>query len=334
LQYTASTASTATEAIQRDQQRLETLINTCVDAKLEGEFQLKKKEFDGQQHAFYRRISSAEDQQVERLNELESKFAAAKDQINELGTKASNFELQVTDACDQHKARTSDLDERTNELDAKESHVDNMYSKVSGMIKAAETSASKMKELAKSSIATINQARSSLVESALPFLKNPVLDMVASAVHDLQFTSLSKFASVSPPTITETPKSNALESLELNEEDEPTFKSDRKQSLQKRKTPTKNQLTPSSSSGEVPSKRQRQSTVKNASDSKSKKRKAPQPKARSPFAPLNVVNTSSSPGKKASNIELLFSPAQCVPPLEKDSTVDFSARSIGVTTRS
>jgi len=73
---------------------------------------------------------------------------------------ASNFDLQVTDACDQHKARTNDLDERANELDAKASHVDNMYSKVSGMIKAAETSASKMKELAKSSVATINHARS------------------------------------------------------------------------------------------------------------------------------------------------------------------------------
>jgi hypothetical protein len=67
----------------------------------------------------------------------------------------------------------------------KKQEPDKKVSKVA-MIKAAEDTIANVSQLAVNAVAAIGKARSNLVESALPFIKNPVAKMVESFFDDLQ----------------------------------------------------------------------------------------------------------------------------------------------------
>lgn len=328
-----SQSATATDdAIWHNEKRLEALIDARVHATLKGSFDNKMKEFDDLQHAFYRRITSAEDQYSEYVKVLDSKLGDATDRIHELDLKTTNLDLQVTDAFDQHKARTNDLDERSSKLEAKASQVDKMLSKVSGMLKTVEASATTVKDLAKSSVASMNQARSVLIESALPFLKKPVLEMVSTAVQDLRFSSsfLTKAApSVSHSSVTGTPKSNGHKAFEFSDGEnslaEISVPKKSQRSRNAKTNPAVEHVTTSKSQSKPKDTVSKTETIV----SKPKKRKSPaqsSSQARSPLAPLNFTSTDN---KKARTSKILFSPVHsCVTPCNKDP-LDFSGRGIG-----
>jgi hypothetical protein len=115
----------------------------------------------------------------DRLEQFGTKEALLDDKMKQLEDVGYLLDKRLTTANDVHTERVQELDSKKQELDKK-------VSKVATMIKAAESTVAKVSQLADNAVAAIGKARSDLVESALPFLKNPVAKMVESFFADLQ----------------------------------------------------------------------------------------------------------------------------------------------------
>jgi hypothetical protein len=115
----------------------------------------------------------------DQLEQFGTKEALLDDKMKQLQDIARLLEERLTTANSVHTERVQELDSKKQELDKK-------VSKVATMIKAAEGTVSKVSQIADNAVAAIGKARSDLVESALPFLKNPVAKMVESFFGDLQ----------------------------------------------------------------------------------------------------------------------------------------------------
>jgi DNA repair exonuclease SbcCD ATPase subunit len=115
----------------------------------------------------------------DRLEQFGTKEALLDNKMKQLENVGRLLEERLTTANDVHTERVQELDSKKQELDKK-------VSKVASMIKAAENTVAKVGQLADNAIAAIGKARSDLVESALPFLKNPVAKMVESFFAELQ----------------------------------------------------------------------------------------------------------------------------------------------------
>lgn len=281
----------------------------------------KMKELDDQQHAFHRLVATIEDQQAEYLSELDRKvkdqqlayqcstttaddqhsthikeLVALKDQLlAELAVKASSLDRQLNDAHDQHKARTSELDK--------------MNSKVVDLIKTFEASVLMVKDLATSSVAAaMNQTRSILIESALPFLKKPVLEMVTTVLHGSHFTSLQKASSIPPPTITKTPKCKDHNIIDICEVEDSVLATKPKIVVRDNKAATRSHQSAEHATFK------RKATSK-ANVSAGKKFKTPE-QARTLFLPCSVADIESD--KMARATKFLLSPAytthSCITP--------------------
>jgi hypothetical protein len=120
-----------------------------------------------------------DDHLSDRLEQFGTKEALLDDKLKQLENVGRLLDERLTTANDVHTERVQELDSKKQELDKK-------VSKVATMIKAAEGTVAKVSRLADNAVAAIGKARSDLVESALPFLKNPVVKMVESLFADLQ----------------------------------------------------------------------------------------------------------------------------------------------------
>jgi hypothetical protein len=113
------------------------------------------------------------------LEQFGTKEALLDDKMKQLQDVGRLLDERLTTANDVHTERIQELDSKKQELDKK-------VSKVATMIKAAEGTVAKVSQLAENAVTAIGKARSDLVESALPFLKNPVAKMVENFFSDLQ----------------------------------------------------------------------------------------------------------------------------------------------------
>jgi outer membrane murein-binding lipoprotein Lpp len=118
-------------------------------------------------------------QHSDRLEQFGTKEALLDGKMKELEDAARLFDERLATANEVHTERVQELDSKKQELDKK-------VSKVAAMIKVAEGTAAKVSQLADNAVAAIGKSCSDLVESALPFLKNPVAKMVESFFADLQ----------------------------------------------------------------------------------------------------------------------------------------------------
>jgi hypothetical protein len=115
----------------------------------------------------------------DRLEQLDTNEALLDDKMKQFQDVARLLDERLTTANDVHSERVQELDSKKQELDKK-------VSKVATMLKAAEGTVARVSQLADNAVAAIGKARSDLVESALPFLKNPVAKMVERFFGDFQ----------------------------------------------------------------------------------------------------------------------------------------------------
>jgi hypothetical protein len=198
----SQTSSQFLEDIFPDQNDLHDLIDSRLKILLKASFQPAFDDFEDRQLSFYRRISEAEDTHTDRMKEVHLKHKGCMKQIQELGNRADMFDRQVVDATNALTTRCKELHEHASELEAQGSHIKKMHGKVTGMLKSLESSASTLKDLAKASISSVNQAGETMIQTALPLLKQNIVDMITGAINDLgfNFKSIAKASKINSDT--------------------------------------------------------------------------------------------------------------------------------------
>lgn len=161
------------------------LLDHRIKAILKENFESEMKEFDDRQHFLYRRISEAEDSQADYIREVELKHKECMNQLEKLGKNAANFDRQVTNASIVHTKRCNELDKQVKSLESSAGRIENVHQEAVRMLKSVELSTAALKKLVETSMSAVCQAKETVIQSTLPFLKQKVVEMATVAFKDL-----------------------------------------------------------------------------------------------------------------------------------------------------
>jgi len=195
--------TTTTAPPPTDARTIKALIDSTLDSRLETalatKHQVKMQELDEKQRAFHQRITAAEDEHEVRLGQLQKTatdglgqiqktIADGKEQISlkldAMDTKAGDFDLLVEDARDLHQKTSRTMEKFTKDVEAKVSRIDLM-------VVAAEKSVRQVKQLTKSGLSSIAQARDDLQKTVGSVLAAIQGKKLASKARPVSTTSSS-----------------------------------------------------------------------------------------------------------------------------------------------